>query len=334
MKLPRLPRLALTTLALLAACDHAPAAGDTCDVVAPAFRKLATNGVSMNGVSLNGTSFNGIGLNGVSLNGQLNGVSLNGVSVNGVSLNGSGINGVSLNGSDEGVVAAIDVALEGTALVATTADGTRIAGQAWVGATLPATVGDEIVELEITAVEVDDGLEWYSLAFEGTPLCEGRGLFVAGVWDDTGARHDALADGEFAHSFSCDDGALAKCIDWGYAPFTVGADAHQSCTRMVRADYCGDGTPHTANGTVIDVFDSLGVQQTDASVDLEFEAGWGPNGAMCVSRSRYQEIGSDGDEITAGCWENLPVCDAPEVAFSLGAKLVNRSAEQTLCYED
>ena len=35
---------------------------------------------------------------------------------------------------------------------------------------------------------------------------------------------------------------------------------HQACTRLVRADYCGNGVYHTATGTSIDVYDSLNIQ--------------------------------------------------------------------------
>jgi hypothetical protein len=340
MKLHMAALLSLATL-IPAGCD-APSDA-TCDVVVSGFRKLGANGTSLNGVSLNGIWENGVGLNGVSLNGRslngkslngisLNGVSVNGISVNGTSLNGSSLNGVSLNGEALGDELAIDVALDGTALVGQLADGTPIAGRDWIGATLHGKVGDDTVELEITDVRRDGELEHYSLAIGGTELCADGGLFVAGVWDDTGAREDALADGSFAYSFSCMNGALAKCIAWGYAPYTVGSVAHQSCTRLVRADYCGDGTPHTADGTAIDVFDRLGVQQSDTSVDFDFEAGWGPDGAVCVSHPRYEEL-KDGEVVTPSCLDELPTCDEAATAFTMGAQVVNRSVEQTLCYE-
>lgn len=324
----RLTRLALSTLAIalvapLVACDDT--AGQTCDVVSPTFRKLATNGVGLNGVSLNGVNMQGVSLNGISLNSESNGVSLNGISLNGVQMQG-----VALGDADG--VQTIDVTLDGTSLVAHTADGVTISGNAWIGATLRASLGSETVELEITDVRRTGEIEWYSLALDGEPLCADAGLFLAGVWDDSGARSDALADGTFAHTFACDTGALAKCVDWGYAPHTAGDAAHQACTRMVRADYCGDGMPHTADGTEIDVFDALGVQQSDPTADLAFEAGWGPDGAVCVSRPRYEEIAANGDVVVPDCWDALPSCEDPTVAYSMGAKIVNRSAEQTLCY--
>jgi ADYC domain len=348
MKLRNLATLSLLAVAALSGCDEG-ASEQTCDVVTPGFRGVSVNGVSLNGTSFNGVSLNGQKLNGVSVNGQedngvslngknLNGVGLNGAERNGVSLNGKSLNGVSLNGmSLNGAELGEDVELVGTALRGASDEGAPISGADWVGAVLRAKVGDTTVALEITAVEQDAaGLEWYTLAHHGVSLCAdgGHGLFLAGVWDETGARHDALAgDEEIGYSFSCANGALAKCVDWGYAPNVVGADAHQSCTRMVRADYCGNGQPHTADGTLIDVFDTLGVQRSDTSVELDFEAGWGPDGAVCVSQSRYTEIGTSGDELPVSCWEQLPACDDAEQAVAAGATLMNRSAPQTLCYE-
>lgn len=313
------PLSALLTIAAVAACDP-DVADHTCDVSVPAFRGLFQNGTSFNGASLNGTSFNGTSFNGTNLNGaNLNGVDLNGTSFNGTNLNGIGA--------------------QGTALHGTAADGSAIVGQAWIGASLRGEVGGAEVTLRIAAVETDaddPSLEWYSLEHDGVPLCggSGRGLFLAGVWDETGARHDALPDQpEFAYSFACEHGALAKCVAWGYAPAVVGADAHQACTRMVRADYCGTGEPHTADGTLIDVFDTLGVQRSDTRVAFEFEAGWGPDGALCVSRPRYTEFDSDGEERPVSCWDDLPACDDADQALAAGATLMNRSAPQTLCLE-
>jgi hypothetical protein len=53
---------------------------------------------------------------------------------------------------------------------------------------------------------------------------------------------------------------------------------------MVRADYCGDGTPHTVNGTPIDVYDGIGIQAPDTNWLVDAE--WGPDGALCVNSPR------------------------------------------------
>src|SRR5262249_42702503 len=65
---------------------------------------------------------------------------------------------------------------------------------------------------------------------------------------------------------------------------------YQACVRMVRADYCGDGVGHTRNGTPIDIFDHIGIQQDEPTPALSFEAAWGPDGAICVRHTRLQSV--------------------------------------------
>ena len=48
--------------------------------------------------------------------------------------------------------------------------------------------------------------------------------------------------------------------------------------RMIRADYCGDGTSWTVNGRTIDLYDGLGIN-VDTSA-WTFEAEWTPSGAV------------------------------------------------------
>lgn len=121
-----------------------------------------------------------------------------------------------------------------------------------------------------------------------------RALAVQGVWDATGAHHEA--PGKF--TFACENGAIAKCIDWGYVPWATKdghslAELHQACTRMARADYCGDGRSHTRQDNPIDMYDELKVstRTTEASRNwvperASFEAAWTPDGAWCLARTR------------------------------------------------
>jgi hypothetical protein len=39
----------------------------------------------------------------------------------------------------------------------------------------------------------------------------------------------------------------------------------------------------------IDIYDPQGIQVTDNDPDLVFEAGWGPDGAVCVHHVRVKE---------------------------------------------
>ena len=60
----------------------------------------------------------------------------------------------------------------------------------------------------------------------------------------------------------------------------------QACLRMVRADYCGDGRSWTKNGMTIDVYDDVGIQSPEKDSSMPFEAGWSPDGAVCVHHPR------------------------------------------------
>ena len=112
---------------------------------------------------------------------------------------------------------------------------------------------------------------------------------LRGSWDTSGAFQ---ADGSL--QFYCTGGVIAKCIRWGYRPWqssggTSLKDAHQACTRMARADYCGDGQTHTQEGTQIDMYDNLGVHRPQ-TLSLFFEATWTPQGAYCVARGRWLSV--------------------------------------------
>jgi hypothetical protein len=155
----------------------------------------------------------------------------------------------------------------------------------------------------------DGQLYWLttSEAGEERPLCssaEGAALSAIplnGSWDQHGRwRTDGL-------TFACYNGVLAKCVRWGYAPWgRVGdmplRDYHQACTRMARADYCGDGVSHTRDGTLINMWDELGIQNSDRRDDLHFEAAWAPDGAHGIARTRYPD---DMAYVEANCPERL-----------------------------
>jgi hypothetical protein len=132
---------------------------------------------------------------------------------------------------------------------------------------------------------------WHSYC---SPDAEGRSraIPVQGSWRVDGS-FDAAAG---RVTFACTSGAIAKCIRFGYKPWKIVdgvslRDHHQACMRMVRADYCGDGRAHTRDGTRIDMWDRLGIQQrTDTSEYPEvFEAAWGPHGAEYVNVPRWSE---------------------------------------------
>lgn len=180
-----------------------------------------------------------------------------------------------------------------------------------VGATLQGTASDgQSVEVALCGAERapnDPSMAWYrievwnaeSASWENPCIATSRApspraLAVPGVWDETGARHEA--PGKF--TFACENGAIAKCINWGYKPWAKKdgqslQELHQACTRMARADYCGDGRSHTREDNVIDMYDDLQIltRTTEATAGWEparasFEAAWTPEGASCLARTR------------------------------------------------
>ena len=136
------------------------------------------------------------------------------------------------------------------------------------------------------------------------PLCldnageAAEAILLQNAWEPSGRRLAAPPAGTL--TFACRGAALAKCVEFGYKPWASVngvslAQAHQACTRMLRADYCGDGVAHTTNGTPVHVLDQLGIQTADPSVQYVVEAEWGPNGAVCLNTSnrRHPELALD-----------------------------------------
>jgi hypothetical protein len=240
------------------------------------------NGISLNGISLNGISLNGISLNGISLNGtSVNGISLNGISLNGISLNGTSINGISLNGTDF--------------------IGAHLNGSLSNGDTLQLRIDDidplDGTNSDVLAYEVsfvgDDG--WSPLCGYDTDGTVKRALIVPGTWNTTtGAWSDTS---EF--SFACRKASVAKCVEFGYKSWNGFADHHHACVRMLRADYCGDGVPHTVDGTPINLYDDAGVQVDTESWPVDAE--WTPDGALCFNHNRGGSVPSCSEKQVATC---------------------------------
>jgi len=190
-------------------------------------------------------------------------------------------------------------------------EGGHLAGADLTGAVLRGAASDgQPVEVAICGAEPsaeDPQTVWYRIEawnpvaqdWENPCVATGevpnpRALAMSGTWDATGAHHPAARK----LTFACENGVISKCAQWGYKPWlSVNgrslADHHQACTRMARADYCGDGTSHTQEGTLIDYYDSLGVTSRTTEVSqrwnpalASFEAAWAPDGAWCLARTR------------------------------------------------
>jgi ADYC domain len=236
--------------------------------------------------------------------------------------------------------------IEGTRFVVTDSDGTIRTGAELAGAELD--LGD-IGVVRVVAVEQDatarfkeiwlhtlqirqPGTMVFSTLCTPDPKGDTRSIVYPGYFDE--ALH-YVADPE-RFSFSCVSGVEAKCLRWGYLPWRTApntgaslAPYYETCIKLARADYLGNDEPSTRNGTAIDVYDHIGVQQrTPGLDDMKFEAGWNLHGAVCVHHTRIPENLSMGGlrkrltqlpPITLGkaCNEAL--------AQSQGALLFNRS---------
>jgi ADYC domain len=154
---------------------------------------------------------------------------------------------------------------------------------------------------------------------------------LAGTWTASGEHR---ADPEL-FNVTCSSGAIGKCVRLGYKPWKrlpAGGSHwahHQACVRMLRADYCGDGASFTRDGTLIDLYDRLGIQRDEPGPGMRFEAGWGEDGATCVARVRIPEKASL-DGLARRCPGRLAgrvgaVCTETEAVGSPATLLLNRS---------
>lgn len=117
-------------------------------------------------------------------------------------------------------------------------------------------------------------------------LCPGKSaIAVPGSWALDGSR--LLSSPSPSFTFACEGSAAYKCaIDHKYDP-VVHSGHYQACTRMIRADYCGDGRSWTETGTRIDILDDIGIHPSWTHAgSWTPEATWGVNGATCVTRER------------------------------------------------
>jgi hypothetical protein len=295
--------LSLLTLVCLSGCllDDQDDLGGVSDLEDEDLGEISLFGTTTNGMSLNGMSLNGMSLNGMSLNGM----SLNGMSLNGMSLNGMSLNGSQLTGKNSSGVTLSGAQLVGTKMTGTLSNGGTLVLRVDSAATLPAPNSD--VWAYTVRYALSDGT-W-------SPLCGTSGgvpilaIPVSGTWNYASGvtGGGAWTASATSFTFGCRGTAIAKCVELGYKPWkTVNGvllrNHHQACTRMIRADYCGNGTAWTADGTPINLYDNLGLQLDAATFKLDAE--WVTTGARCIHLLRDFQTGRPTCEATkkiAGC---------------------------------
>jgi hypothetical protein len=229
---------------------------------------------NMNGRALNGGAFGKTAFRLSSFRGT-----------SGTALTRIGLDGATLTARTRGgVVRGAD--LQGAELSALTTEGTRVSLRIATVETSAAA------KTEVYGLDVRQGSGAYA------PLCgvdaSGNrvGAFaLRGRWDPRegvpggGAKVD---DGD-AVTFACRGYAIAKCVDvLGYRPWDGYAEQHAACVRVIRADYCGNGTSYTKDGNPVNVVDDDGIQR-DSERWLP-EAEWTPAGARCVTKARVTQL--------------------------------------------
>jgi hypothetical protein len=252
----------------------------------------------------------------------------------------------------EATAHAVGIEAAGTSFKVTLSDGRVLRSPELVGAVLVAAMGEATLRLRIDAVErdprdkrpdapVEDAVWLHSFSVAGPDgswgnLCQAgpdgrtQGFPLAGR-----ARRDATLEPAEAGVFEivCSAGAQAKCVRFGYRPWSSAPDGaallptYNACVYMVRGDYAGDDRPKTRNGMLIDIFDDRGIQTSDLDPGLAFEAGWAPDGAVCVHHPRVPEnvtLEALEGEVPRLVGRTGAVC-TEEYARAHGAVIFNRS---------
>jgi ADYC domain len=270
----------------------------------------------------------------------MQGTTMQGTTMQGTTMQGTTMQGFQFAGATLGGVALMNLRVQQGELVAEQNQVTR-RGASLIGAHLRAQVRNPatnppvtaLIEYRITNVVQEDSK--YDPTQTGStflytleqnvdnsgswqPACpvdaDGRRVAIplAAMWNEHGDRIESSS----LFTFGCTTGVIAKCYRWGYRPWVTGygdlAAMHWTCTRLARADYCGNGVPHTRNGTWINIWDNLPspgpIQQHGGGLlqlpppGMLFEAGWSTSGAVCLSHARWI---TGGNLIAQACPDRL-----------------------------
>lgn len=188
------------------------------------------------------------------------------------------------------------VAVQGTEIVVALSDGRVLRSKDLVGAVLDVRFDGQPAKVRVSHVEPDpterSGTVW--LHTFDVQQADGAWRNLCSPGPD-GRRQGFPLQGAAQPEFTCTSGAVGKCVRLGYRPWTTGPDGgslapyHAACVRMLRGDYGGTGEAWTRDGIRIDAYDRQGIEKADRTFDAAFEAGWSPDGAVCVHHVRVKE---------------------------------------------
>lgn len=100
-------------------------------------------------------------------------------------------------------------------------------------------------------------------------------------------------------TLACAGSAAAKLKLMNYSPSAdFDGNGHpstalqrQATLKMITADYCGDGVSFTATGTPLYWENAQGTVAPELGAELgDFEAAWGPGGALCLDAPRRPDL--------------------------------------------
>lgn len=193
--------------------------------------------------------------------------------------------------------AATSITVSGTEIVVALKDGRTARSKDLAGAVLKVRFEGQPAEVRITDVELDPGDPSKSIWLHTFDVrqADGSWSYLCTPGPDGRRQGFPLMGADGGIELSCSSGALAKCVRFGYRPWAVGPDGrslapqHAACVRMVRGDYGGADMPFTKDGMNIDVYDLQNIQQPENAPEQTFEAGWAPDGAVCVHHVRVKE---------------------------------------------
>jgi ADYC domain-containing protein len=241
--------------------------------------EVTQNGMSFNGISFNGISFNGISFNGVSFNGQ---------SLNGISFNGTSVAGVAIKASSSNTTPPLT--------------GANLVGSKWSGTASDGAAVALRIDSATAGSSPNPDLWFYGISYQTStgwsPLCgtdsTGKAIqavSTAGVWVATAADATHYTASTTQFTLACRGATVGKCIELGYKTYKGYTNQLQSCVRLLRGDYCGTGSAWTVNGTLLNLFDNVGVQADTQAWTPEAE--WTPTGALCINSqnaARYELV--------------------------------------------
>ena len=314
------------------------------------------NGGFINGGFINGGGINGGGINGGGTNGGgTNGSSLYGMPVSGLWLTGSELNAQvgtqTLRGTD---VSGIEMhfSYQKDASTAPFLYTMRI-DSAGLDQTAKIPTGQQNDVWMYNLIWRQEGVSpvpaWQSWCLSEMENKPDQAVFLSNRWDPVTANR---IDQPTFITFACRDYSLGKCARMGYRPWAKGTkctghgsnktcadvqltDHHQSCVRMMRADYCGSGKSYTVNGTLIDIYDYLNPPIQVPETDWDIEARWTPTGAICLNDPRHPELvgkwkrpDCNGD----GKPDQFPNCGSSDRSYHGKGLVVNRfDDDQSRC---